>query len=344
MQRFTLAAALLIGFAACGDDGNPSTVDAPPGDGPPLTGERYAVEFGPITVAPGDEQTRCLNVRLSNTAAIKVHQMRNLLSAGSHHLIVYKNDDPSTVESTEPYECSPFTGALNLNGMVAPVMITQKAEDALTLPDKVAYTFSPNQMIRIEMHYINTRDQPLEVRATSEFYAVPESEIEHEANILFIGTPDIDIAAGETKDIQAYFSPMRANLDLTGTKFFAITGHTHQYGLNVTVATAPTSGGARTSVYAPTPFEWSEPETTVHKPEFTVPTGGGFDIKCSYRNTSGDRVQFGESANEEMCFFWAYYYPSKGSHVCIHTSQYVPGLEIDICCPDAGDLCNRINL
>ena len=31
------------------------------------------------------------------------------------------------------------------------------------------------------------------------------------------------------------------------------------------------------------------------------------------------RSKFGESANNEMCFFWAYYYPSKGAYVCVHT-------------------------
>jgi hypothetical protein len=235
-----------------------------------------------------------MTLRLSNTTAIKVHQMRNLLSGGSHHLIVYKNDDPAAVEKTTPERCTPFAGALNLSGKVAPVMITQKAEDALTLPDRVAYTFAPNQLIRIEMHFINSTDAPIEVSATSEFYAVPDSEIDHEANILFIGTPDIDIPAGATMDVQTYFTPSRAQLDLGAAKFFAITGHTHHHGLN----------------------------------------------ECSYHNTSNQRVSFGESANDEMCFFWAYYYPSKGSHVCVHTSQF-GGL--DICCPEAGDICNQIS-
>jgi hypothetical protein len=283
-----------------------------------------------------------MTLRLSNTTAIKVHQMRNLLSGGSHHLIVYKNDDPAAVEKTTPERCTPFAGALNLSGKVAPVMITQKAEDALTLPDRVAYTFAPNQLIRIEMHFINSTDAPIEVSATSEFYAVPDSEIDHEANILFIGTPDIDIPAGATMDVQTYFTPSRAQLDLGAAKFFAITGHTHHHGLNVTVSTATSTGGPRNSVYAPSSFSWSEPETTVHKPEFTMPTGlqAGFDLKCSYHNTSNQRVSFGESANDEMCFFWAYYYPSKGSHVCVHTSQF-GGL--DICCPEAGDICNQIS-
>ena len=32
-----------------------------------------------------------------------------------------------------------------------------------------------------------------------------------------------------------------------------------------------------------------------------------------------------------MCFFWAYYYPSNGSKVCIHTGKYGGG--VDFCCP-----------
>ena len=333
MKHLTLSL-LLLAAAACGTDA---------GDDPlPVTGV-YSLSYGPITVLPGMEDTQCMRLRLDNTEPIKVHQMRNLLSSGSHHLIVYKDDDPKSVETTTPYPCMPFTGALNTSGLAAPVMITQRAEDSLTLPDKVAYTFAPNQMIRIEMHFINSTDVPIEVSATSEFTAVAESRIDHEANILFIGTPDINMPAGATMDVQTYFTPSRASLDLSGAKFFAITGHTHHYGQDVEVSTATSATGTHTSVYAPTPFVWSEPETTAHKPEFTLPAGlqSGFDIKCSYRNTSSQAVRFGESANNEMCFFWAYYYPSKGSHVCVHTGYM--GLNLDLCCPEAGSLCNMLS-
>ena len=50
-----------------------------------------------------------------------------------------------------------------------------------------------------------------------------------------------------------------------------------------------------------------------------------------------DTVGFGEGANDEMCFFWAYYYPSHGARVCVHTTQ--TGSPIDICCPGSG-LCS----
>jgi Copper type II ascorbate-dependent monooxygenase, C-terminal domain len=68
---------------------------------------------------------------------------------------------------------------------------------------------------------------------------------------------------------------------------------------------------------------WSEPATVQHEPAFTVPQGGGFRFTCKWHNPNPDAtappVVFGESANDEMCFFWAYYYPSHGSHVCVHS-------------------------
>ena len=39
-----------------------------------------------------------------------------------------------------------------------------------------------------------------------------------------------------------------------------------------------------------------------------IPDGGGFRFTCSWNNTSDTTVRFGESAEDEMCFFWAYYY------------------------------------
>ena len=77
--------------------------------------------------------------------------------------------------------------------------------------------------------------------------------------------------------------------------------------------------------------------------DFTVPTGGGFDFQCTWTNagTSARQVQFGESANDEMCFFWSYYYPSRGAKVCFHSEQGPTG-PVDLCCPDAGAICDSL--
>jgi hypothetical protein len=347
MRRTASPLISLLVLAACGGgtntshpadasgSGNPDGAVAP--DAPPLVGTKYSVSWGPVDVAPGQEDTRCIVVNLKNPTAVKIHQIHNVLGPSSHHLIVYR-DGVDTVESLTPTHCTPFAGTLTANAATSPLMITQKKDDALTLPDGVAYSLVASQMLRLEMHFINTTDATVTLNATSDFYAVPDSTIQNEADFLFIGTPDISLAPGATSTVSEFFTMPSS---LAGANFFAITGHTHQYGTDMHVESAPSTTGAKTSVYAPSPFVWSEPATTTHNPTFTVPAGGGFQFTCGYHNTSAAQVNFGESATAEMCFFWAYYYPSKGSHVCFHTTQFNGG--IDVCCPDAGaQICSML--
>ena len=312
--------------------GGPDAIITTPPDGPPLVGAKHTLTYPTTAVTPGEENTKCVWIRLDNDAPIKVHQLHNVLSNQSHHLIVYR-DDQDTTEQLTPVACRPFSGALNASGRIAPFMITQKKDDPLTLPTGVAYTLAAHQMIKLEMHYLNSTEMPQDAGATVDLYEAEDAAaITDEADILFIGTPDINLAAGETKSVHEFFTlPGSANL---GTpQIFAITGHTHQYGTSVKVATADGPTSTATQVYGPPSFLWSEPETTTHSPAFTIPTGGGFDFECDYHNTSNQAVGFGESANDEMCFFWAYYYPSRGSRVCVHTAQAGGPTGLNVCCP-----------
>ena len=335
MRRLVLVATwgLVVG---CGSShtGNPSP------DVPPLSGDKYTLDWGPVTVHPSEENTQCIWLRLSNASAIKVHQIHNTLSDGSHHLIVYK-DDMDTTEQTTPTPCQPFTGALNASGKIAPIMITQKKDDELSLPDGVGYDIPANQMIKIEMHYINASDGDLDVHATVEFYAADPATIHDAADLLFVGSPDITLPPNQMTTLHQFWT-VPSYVDLSTSKIFAITGHEHRLGTDVEVSVADSSSGPMTSVYKPSPFVWSEPVTITHDPGFSIPAGGGLDFQCTWFNNTAGTVTFGESATNEMCFFWAYYYPSQGSKVCIHTADPRAGGNFNACCP--GDsLCDLIN-
>ncbi len=332
-MRPLVFALCLSALFACGGGS-----DSPP-DAPELTGEKFSMTWGPVNVPPGTEETQCIWKRLENTEEIKVHQMHNVLSGGSHHLIVYK-DDKDTTEQLTPVPCEPFTGALNTTGMVAPIAITQRADDPIFLPNGVAYTFAPGQMVKLEMHYLNRGDVDEDVTANVDFYVADPATIEHEAAILFTGSADIDIPAMQSATLHQFFTvPVNAHLD--DAKIFAITGHEHALGTGVKVNVAPAKAGPMTEVYAPDPFVWSEPATVTFSEPFTIPAGGGFDFTCTWTNTTSEPVRFGESAKKEMCFFWAYYYPSQGSKVCVHTDEYGGANGIDICCPGDG-FCSYI--
>ncbi len=333
MRRYVLACVLFSSLVV-GCQKSPGTTgdDTVAPDAPGLTGDKYSVTWGPLNVPPGLEDTQCIWVRLSNDMPIKVHQMHNSLSAVSHHMIVYR-DDQDTTEQTTPVACQPFTGALNSTGSIMPLAITQKHDDEITLPDGVAYTLDAHQMVKLEMHYINTTDADAMGSATVDLFAADPMTIHDEAGIVFAGSPDITIPNGQDFMLHQFLT-LPAAFDLSTSHVFAITGHEHKLGIDVQVSVAPSKTGPMTPVYTPAPFEWAEPLTQNQNPDFSVPKGGGFDFTCKWgTNNTGADIKFGESANDEMCFFWAYYWPSQGSRVCIHTNQYGGVNGYDACCP-----------
>jgi hypothetical protein len=175
------------------------------------------------------------------------------------------------------------------------------------------------------------------VRATSTFVTMDDTKFQHEADFLFIGNPDIRLPARQKSTLGPTF--FQLPLEYEGAKFFSITGHQHKLGTNVKVyAASSAEDNPGRPVYDVKDWLWSEPKTEVLDPPLTVPIdGGGFRFTCDWNNTTDKVVRFGESANDEMCFFWAYYYPSQGSKVCLHTSQVNGG--IDICCPGPSLYC-----
>jgi hypothetical protein len=319
---FLLAATLC--FAACSKSaGAPSGVPA---------GTIYSLTFSPGTVQPGEEHTKCVVLRLGNPESIHVGTIHNTLSDGSHHMIVYRSTE--TVEQPTPFDCLPFTDTLDPS-KGSTLMVTQKKDDTLNLPDGVGFTLDANQMIRIELHYLDPTQVPLDVTATTNFVTMDDSQFQNEADFLFIGDPDISIPPNSSTTLGPIF--FRLPSEYSGSQFFAITGHEHQFGTDVKVAVATGPGDPGTSVYDVPGWLWSEPATVVANPPFTVPDNGGFSFTCDWTNTSNNTVAFGESAHDEMCFFWAYYYPSQGARVCLHSDKYGGG--IDICCPGPSLIC-----
>jgi hypothetical protein len=309
----------LLTLAACG-----GPEDSGPPDAHFVTGT-YSVTWGPYTAQPGEEGTKCIDVSLHNPGPIQVHEIHNNLGEASHHFIVYRKS--TGTENLTPTDCVPFVGTLNpANG--APLMITQKTDETLTLPEDVVFTLQQDQLVRLEMHYVNTTDAPIAVTATAEFRT--QLDATQEADFLFAGTPDIDLATGtQTQTVGPVYLPFVPSL--ADVNIFAITGHTHRMGTDVKVAVSQTATDPGQSIYAPNNFNWDEPETARLEPPMRLTTGaGGFRFSCDYVNTTNQRISFGENASDEMCFFWLYYYPSKGAKICFHTDQQGGH---DVCCP-----------
>lgn len=339
---FGSVALALAAVAACGGSKDEAASSSSSAGGPapgvdPQAPAPVSVKFPDIKVPGGKEETECVTLRLPNDAPLKIGSIHNTLGDGSHHLIVYKVID--TEEKTTPYKCQPFADTLDAT-KGSPLMVTQKHDDLLQLPPGVGFSIAAHQMIRLEMHYINPTSEERTITATSKMNPIAEQNFKDEADFLFIGNPDISIPAKSKATLGPTFFELPE--DFVGTKFFAMTGHEHQYGTNVQIALSSAKGDPGKMVYDVPNWSWSEPKTEVFNPPLEVPAKGGFTFTCSWNNTSDQKVTFGESANDEMCFFWAYYYPSKGAKVCFHSNRAGGPEGLDICCPEH-PLCNLIN-
>ena len=327
-MRKTYALALATLFVAACDDGPQGN----PG------GQIYQLTWGPVTVQPGEEDTRCVTLPLGNDIPVKINQIHNTLGATSHHFIVYRVAEGEI--NTTPEPCLPFVDTLDPTAG-APLMITQRPDEVLTLPEGVGFSLPENQLIRLEMHYVNATNQPIEAQATAELHAMADADFRDEADFLFIGNPDIELPSQPgVQSLGPTFFPVPSSLD--GVNVFAITGHTHKLGVDVEVEVAAGPDAPGTMVYQPAAFDWAEPETIFHDPPFQIPPDGGFRFTCDWVNETGEWVGFGEATTDEMCFFWAYYYPSRGSKVCVHSEIYTDN-PLDICCPDDAVFCALIN-
>jgi hypothetical protein len=304
------------GGASTGSTTSSGTGGDPFDGGAPLTTIESGI--GPIKALSGFEDTQCITVSLKNPEGAFVRRFRADLGSGSHHMVVYKSN--ATSESPTPQPCQGFSGLLSGEH---PVFIAQQEKSKLDFPTDesgvpVGLEIAPDQMVRIELHLINTGSPPIDV--TGKLYAdtVPLGTKVVPSDLAFWGTQNINIPAHQKWDTGVKFQKALAN-----SKTFALTTHQHQLGTRMRVWYASditdVSGTPVTDAQS-----WSDPPLEIFTPALDFPDSGngktsskGLAFKCEWDNPTASDVSFGEGFNDEMCFLWQYYYPSQGFQLCV---------------------------
>lgn len=271
----------------------------PEAGGPPVT--IVTASIGPIQVAPNQEEVVCITLQLPNSEPAYVARITVELVNG-HHLVTYRSS--ATAENLKPTPCTTFQGILTGTGQ--PLMITEKPADDLTFPQGVALKIAAKQMIQLEGHYINPSASTVQGTGTVNFETVAITTPNVvESNFAFWGTPNISLPAG-THSVGPIFAK-----GLSGTHAFALTTHQHRLGTEFTIWAANSATDTNHPPVADTK-DWANPPLYRLNPELNFDGQNGLAYQCTWNNTTGQTVTFGESANKEMCFLWMYYYPSMG--------------------------------
>jgi hypothetical protein len=260
-------------------------------------------QMGPLTIQPGDEAVKCVVVSLNNPDSVLVRRFRTSLQEGSHHMIVYQSNQPP---NPNPFPCQSF----NVAGGSA-IFIAQQANSELVFPKDASGTpvgleLGANQSLTLEMHYINATANSIDVLGKVELDVLPASANVIKSGFAFQGQLNIPtIPANGEADTGIRYQEM-----IPGTKVFSLTTHQHHLGTEMRVWYS-TDMNDQSQLVADSK-SWSDPPLEMFDPPLDFSGAKkGFSYDCHWKNPTPKDVNGGLSANDEMCFFWSYYYPAQ---------------------------------
>jgi cytochrome c551/c552 len=313
-DRATLAAWVANGAPA----GTTQCTTTPVKPDPPTTTCKPDLPIGPavpytMPTASGDEYV-CYGVELSRPSPTHVVGFAPRIDnkAIVHHVVLFEADQ---AYSTTPTPCS-------AGGSLQWRMVTGWAPGGMgfELPPQAGFPLKTTGSTHyvVQMHYSNPTAL-VDQKDTSGFDLCTSAPRQYEADVMAFGTQKIDIAVNETKSLDCLV-PVKTkiagyDLDFTGLHLIASMPHMHKLGTEMsTQLLAGGPSGAPTDLG--TIAGWSF-NTQAWLPIQGDGTGGGavlqandmIKTRCTWKNTTGKPVKFGENTEDEMCYSFTTYYP-----------------------------------
>lgn len=301
MRAIALSSLLL---AACGGG-------EPAGDGadsaeplvwPPPAPERgLQLVLDDVALDIGEEVERCRPVQTSGVDGGIVDRIELFSKEGLHHVFVTKGG-ADLLEGEEP--CFGFPDAA-MEGYSVPEPLyassTQVEHERVDFPEGVGVRLDDDPGFILNYHLINYVGEPLTSEAYLNLHYAEEPEGMEEAGLYVMGNmSDWTVPAGGTGEIR-FTCPFDEDVEV-----FSLTPHQHQLATGFKVEDTQTG-----EVLMET-GEWDAPSSTYFDPPLEFQEGEAMTVTCTWANPGDQDVQFGSSADDEMCFLFGYHWPTSG--------------------------------
>jgi hypothetical protein len=266
----------------------------------------FQVRTPDVVIEPGQEITYCYYLRMPTSDEVGIKRWQSRMTPGSHHMILY-----FTPSEEQPAGTLTASNCGNLGGIAnLPVWTyaAQSAESASEMPTGVGMAVAAGQPAYVQMHYLNTSDEPITVHVTlnGETYGPSESYTRAAAFVTF--NTQISV-------------PPNGSSSSTGTcavpsdaSFFAMSTHAHKQA----VMTRVTDGAELVFESA----DWEHPSGRAwNAAPFYRFASGELTYHCDYVNPTDREVRTGPSAEtDEMCMAIGYFFPAAAAKMCINNA------------------------
>jgi len=297
--RASLYAALCgLTILACGsDDGKPSTTPStqPP---PSQTADNIAVHFSlKWHQDPRSEVVQCHYFKTTNAAAEEVSRINLTFPEGSHHVHIYRSDTP------EPDGVKDCTAGIDWNRW-SMILGAQTKPIDWSLPDGVTIPIPAQQQILVQVHWLNTTDQPIDREINVDMTRATHTE--QHLGVAFGVSKDVLMAPHASHPVGSWVPVPE------GSKLVAIMGHFHARGKHYKVdirRSGDADGELKYSADDEQTFEFKHYDYA-NPPVFQ--SGQGLAYECDFENTTDGTLTWGpDTVTQEHCNLAAYYYPAK---------------------------------
>jgi hypothetical protein len=286
-----------FGCGSSDPDGPGGSVDAGDDNGTPDAAPNpdgwTDLVTGTWTIGAGSESYWCSRITVEEDMYIA--GFRAIDPVGTHHTVVTLQDSGAD----EEFGCGAGTLADEM------IFASGVGTDDLIFPDGVAIKVPAGRKILLNLHLFNVSDQPINGTSGTQVKLIPASEVTDEAEVVFAGTFGISLPPNQETTLTG-----RCTFD-NPSKVISVWPHMHQLGTHMKVFHE--AGGGDDKLHDK-PYSFEEQVNYKITP-VDVAAGEKIRVECTWNNTTGQTVTFGDSSEAEMCFAGLYRYPKDGSNL-----------------------------
>jgi hypothetical protein len=175
------------------------------------------------------------------------------------------------------------------------------------MPPGVAMKAERGAQLLLNLHLFNTTDAPLRGRSGMQIASVAASNVTALANAVIAGPTKLDIPPG--RSVQTGVCTVEFDYQI-----FSVFPHMHEMGKHMKVV-AKRAAGEPVVLYDG-PFDFTHQFAYAVDPPLALAAGDRIEMACTYDNTTGEELHFGESSKDEMCLVRLARFPAGERSAC----------------------------
>jgi hypothetical protein len=215
------------------------------------------------------------------------------MTPGSHHLhVFYGADSPPNMTAqacANPFE---FRSVLHIAG--TPTLVTQ-------YPAGMAAKLKGTLGLRLQVHYLNPGSTAIQANVVVKLTKIDPSTVKNWVAELYFNRTVLSVPPGDGQTVTT-----TCTVPSTYGAIGLIGGgsHMHSRGTHFVASTS-------TGVSLIDTTQWDAPPPATYSPPIMLNPGDSITWTCTYDNTTGSTLTFGDSATKnEMCIFVGRYFSS----------------------------------